>query len=64
VIAAVTAGGVLTSTPAHAALPPAACARLAIAIETLTDLALQFPDNPLIAAFLERAIDAFVRNCL
>jgi hypothetical protein len=62
VFATVMSGGVLISTPAEA-LPGAVCARLALAIETLTDLAAQYPDNQLIAAFLERAMDAYATHC-
>jgi hypothetical protein len=62
VFATVMSGGVLISTPAEA-LPGAVCNRLALAIETLTDLAAQYPDNQLIAAFLERAIDAYQNHC-
>ena len=65
VFATMMAGGVLISTPAHAADRPAAfCARLQAAVENLTSLAEQYPDNQLIAFLLEQARDAYTNHCL
>ena len=63
VFAATLAGGVLVATPAGAAsLPAPVCARLASAVEVLTKLAAQYPDNQLIAFLLEKAKAAYA-NC-
>ena len=65
VFASVMAGDVLVSSPAQAADRPAVfCARLAEAIERLTSLAEQYPDNALIAFLLEQATAAFADHCL
>jgi hypothetical protein len=65
VFAAVMGGGVLVSSPVQAADRPAAfCSRLAAAVETLTNLAQQYPDNALIAALLDAVTEAFQNHCL
>jgi hypothetical protein len=58
------AGGVLVAAPAQAfTLSAAQCARLASAIDSLTDLAGKYPNNRLIAFLLQELQGAFQRYC-
>jgi hypothetical protein len=58
------AGGVLVAQPAQAfTLSVAQCARIAAAINTLTELAAKYPDNRLIALFLHEVQEVFQRYC-
>jgi hypothetical protein len=58
--AATLAGGVLIAQPAQAfTLNTYQCARLAAAISYLTQLAARYPDNKLIASFLEQVKEIF-----
>jgi hypothetical protein len=62
VFAATLSGSAVVATPAHAA-PARLCAHLADAVERLTELAAKYPDNPLIARFLEAATAAYAEHC-
>jgi hypothetical protein len=58
--AATLAGGVLIAQPAQAyTLNAYQCARLSAAIDYLTKLAAQYPDNKLIAYFLQQVKEIF-----
>ena len=58
--AATLAGGVLIAQPAQAfTLNPFQCARLAAAIQFLTNLTARFPDNKILAQLLEEVKEIF-----
>jgi hypothetical protein len=64
VIAIVMAGGLAVAVPADAGTaPPAVCARLALSIQTLTDLAARYPDSRLLAYLLEHAQAIYAEYC-
>ena len=61
--AATLAGGVLIAQPAHAyTLNVYQCARLAAAVGYLTKLAAQYPDNKLIAYFLQQVTQIYMNG--